>query len=206
MARNLGVPERAALILIAANGGSLVATELRKAHGLDLKAEQRRRLIERSLIDAPKEGRSFRLTLTDAGWRFLDDGVVNEELPRGSNPGAGGRALFALVSAIAARGETLRNVLGGKRPPPAAPPPLEERIASAYHTLASGPREWVALRALRERLADVAREDLDAALHRMRRDKRLTMTLEEDRSRLTKADRDAALTVGPDPMHYLSMG
>lgn len=198
MATSLGLSERAALVLLAVNGGTLIASELRTRHGVVLKRAPRERLVERKLIAEAEAGQSFRLSLTDQGWRFLDEEIAADP-PRGSR--SDGKALFALLPALSAV-RSLRDLLAGTDP---LPEPLEKRIGHIYRALAKGPRDWVELKALRSALANVDRDTLDATLKKMRRDKAITMTLEDDQSRLTKDDRAAALKIGPDDMHYVSM-
>jgi hypothetical protein len=58
---------------------------------------------------------------------------------------------------------------------------------------------------MRRALPDVPRAAFDQAIRTMRDRRALQLTLEEDPSRLTQADRDAAIRIGPDPMHYVSI-
>lgn len=209
MVTTLGLPERAALVILAATGGRLSAVVLRKAHGITLKKPQRERLIAQKLLREAKAGRTIALELTDDGWAYLENGVAND--PPVSS-GSGGKALFLLLATLGQRGRSLRDLLAGDPPPPPLPSPpppppesVEDRIERGYRALSKRPRDWVELKALRHALPDVDRGELDAALKLMRREKRLTMTLEENQSRLGRDDREAALRIGPDDMHYLSM-
>lgn len=223
MVKSLGIPERATLLFLAVRGGQIVASQLKPSFGVQLKKSQRTRLVERGLISVEKEGRSFLLSLSEEGWRFLDELGAEPPPTRWS----GDKALFALLAALAERGHKLRGLLGndddasGKeeadpklapivdRPDSLAtdskPPTLGARVASAYRELAREPRDWVSLTRLRAVLSDVGRGELDETLHAMRTSRMIILTLEEDRSRLTREDRAAALTVGSDSMHYLSM-
>ena len=47
--------------------------------------------------------------------------------------------------------------------------------------------------------------EVDLEIIRMFREKDVNLTLHEDRGRLTQADRDAALRLGVDDMHLISM-
>ena len=82
---------------------------------------------------------------------------------------------------------------------------LRDRIREAYRNLAPRPWDWVELRDLRASLGDWPRGEVDEALIRMFRAKEVNLTLHEDRGRLTQADRDAALRLGVDDMHLISM-
>ena len=61
------------------------------------------------------------------------------------------------------------------------------------------------LRDLRAQLGDWPRREVDLELVRMFRKRDVNLTLHEDRARLTQADRDAALRLGVDDMHLISM-
>jgi hypothetical protein len=208
-AEALGLPERATLVVLAASGGRLSAAVLAARHGLVLRKPQRERLVGAGLVAVAKEGRSVALALTDRGWDTLGDRVAATPAPRGA--GSGGKALVLLLGALAARGVALRDLLAD--PPVAAAPAADDRtpadvadrVVRAYAGLAPEAGGWVPLTALREALAPLGRAEVDAALRALARVRRATLTLEENQSRLTAADRAAALAVGPDAMHYLSI-
>lgn len=205
MAEASSMTERAAIVVLAASGGRLSAKDLRVRHGVDLKKPFRERLARAGLIRSEREGPSFALELTDDGWSLLD-GAISNDPPAGRGVGPGGRALFALLAALSERNARMSALLREAAPPPPQPlATLEDRVVRAYHDLAKEKREWVALTALRRALADVDRTDLDSAIKQMHRNKSLMLTLEENQSRLSKEDRTAALRLGPDNMHYISM-
>ena len=204
---DLGLLERSTLVVLAAHGSPIRASELREQYGLNLTRPSRTRLADAKLLTFEKDGRSFALTLTDAGWRYLDKDVLTDP-PSGA--GSGGKALFVLLSALSRTEQPLHDLLRGgsddqAKTQPDRDEPLPKRIERSYRALAKRSQDWVALTSLREALGDVKGDDLDAALKTMRRDKLLTMTLEEDQSSLSKADRDAAIRIGSDDMHYVSM-
>jgi hypothetical protein len=214
-----GIPERCALIILAAAGGQLMNRDLKAQHGLDLKKPARERLVRDGLLATPMIKRSYILRLTDAGWAFVSAMTDPTPPPRSGSAGGAAFALIAsLNQALQARGEDLRGVLAAKpiTLPPAEPAQeaparpvgatdLPTRIRQAYHAHARRPREWVPLRVMRRALPDVPRAAFDQAIRTMRDRRALQLTLEEDPSRLTQADRDAAIRIGPDPMHYVSI-
>jgi len=114
-----------------------------------------------------------------------------------------GRELLEVYNRFRADGAAVAEGYEDALPYP--PPRIDADREATYRRLAPGPSDWVPLRDLRSALTDVARAALDDTIRQMRRDKRLTLTLEDDQSALTKADRDAALRIGPDDMHYLRM-
>jgi len=64
----------------------------------------------------------------------------------------------------------------------------------------------VQLRDLRPRLKGAAKSEVDSVLKRMFLDKEINLTLNEDQGSLTQADREAAIRIGVNDMHMLSMG
>ena len=111
--------------------------------------------------------------------------------------------LNGLKVALDARGMVIQELFAPAAPEPAGS--LRDRIRQAYRSLASRPWDWVELRDLRAQLGDWPRREADLELVRMFRKKAVNLTLHEDRRRLTQADRDAALRLGVDDMHMISM-
>jgi len=204
---SLGLPERSALIILAASRGTMTNAVLaKKVSSFD--GKKRGKLQGAGLVQlAGKSGSRkdpMTLTLTDAGWAAVEEELGADVPPRS---GASGQALWALLAALkpalVVTGGTLRELLAAGHGEPAASP-LPERIEAAYDTLAARRGDWVAMADLRGALPGVERETLDETLREMRREKVLRLTVEEDQSRLTKADREAAVRVGPTDMHFVS--
>ena len=124
--------------------------------------------------------------------------------------GSAGGALYALLNglkvALGARGMVIQELFDPIEPTaPHQAGPLRDRIRQAYRSLASRPWDWVELRDLRKQLGDWPRREVDLELTQMFRDKDVNLTLHEDRGRLTQADREAALRLGVEDMHLISM-
>ena len=200
-----GIPERAAMIALMALNKETLNAELKRRYGLDLKKPVREKLNQDGLLQSRRlKGKGFVHELTDAGWAW-----AVAELDAGVPPGArsGERALYALLNglkvALDARGMVIQELFAPAAPEPAGSP--RDRIRQAYHSLASRPGDWVELRDLRAQLGDWPRREVDLELVRMFRKRDVNLTLHEDRGRLTQADRDAALRLGVDDMHLISM-
>ena len=200
-----GIPERAAMIALMALNKETRNAELYRRYRIDVKRPIREKLNRDGLLQSRNMGaKGFAHELTDAGWAWA---VAELDAPVPSRPGSAGGALYALLNglkaALDARGMLLQELFA----PPAPKPPgsLRERIRQAYRSLASRPRDWVELRDLRGQLGDWPRREVDQELIRMFRKKDVNLTLHEDRGRLTQADRDAALRLGVDDMHLISM-
>ena len=199
-----GTPERAAMIALMALNKETPNAELRRRYGLDVKKQTREKLNQDGLLQSRKLGRGFAHELTDAGWAWVVAELDAKVPPRA---GSAGGALYALLNglkaALDARGMVIQELFA-----PAAPGPtgsLRNRIRQAYRSLAPRPWDWVELRDLRAQLGDWTRREVDLELVRMFREQDVNLTLHEDRGRLTQADRDAALRLGVDDMHLISM-
>ena len=200
-----GIPERAAMIALMALNKETPNAELYRRYGLDVKKRTREKLNRDGLIQSRSLGaKGFVHELTDAGWAWA---VAELDAPVPRRPGSGGRALYALLNglkvALDARGMLLQELFAPAAPKP--PGSLRERIRQAYRSLARRPWDWVELRDLRAQLGDWPRREVDLELVRMFRNRDVNLTLHEDRGRLTQADRDAALRLGVDDMHLISM-
>ena len=200
-----GIRERAAMIALMALNQETRNAELKRRYGLDVRKPVREKLNRDGLIQSRSlGGKGFAHELTDAGWAWA---VAELDAPVPPQPGLGGRALYALLNglkvALDARGMVIQELFAPATPGPAGS--LRDRIRQAYRSLASRPWDWVELRDLRAQLGDWPRREVDLELVRMFRKKDVNLTLHEDRGRLTQADRDAALRLGVDDMHLISM-
>ena len=202
-----GIPERAAMIALMALNKETPNAELKRRYGLDVRKPARDKLNRAGLVQSRKLKRGYAHELTDAGWAWVV-AELDKEAP--DRAGSAGGALYALLNglkvALDARGMLLQELFAATSS--AVPQPsgsLPDRIRDAYRNLASRPWDWVELRDLRAQLGDWPRGEVDPELIRMFRAKEINLTLHEDRGRLTQADRDAALRLGVDDMHLISM-
>ena len=200
-----GIPERAVMIALMALNKETRNADLKKRYGIDLKKAAREKLNGEGLVQSRRlPGRGFAHELTDAGWAWAA-AELDERVPR--RAGSAGGALYALLNglkvALDARGMVIQELFAPAAAGPAAS--LRDRIRQAYRSLASLPRDWVELRDLRAQLGDWPRSEVDLELTRMFRENEVNLTLHEDRGRLTQADRDAALRLGVEDMHLISM-
>ena len=203
-----GIPERSVMIALMALNKETRNTELKRRYGLDLKKAAREKLNLEGLLQSRSLGaKGFAHELTDAGWAWVVAELDAQAPPRA---GSAGGALYALLNglkvALDARGMVIQELFESIEP--TAPRPtgsLQDRIRQAYRNLASRPWDWVELRDLRAQLGDWPRREVDLEITRMFREKDVNLTLHEDRGRLTQADRDAALRLGVDDMHLISM-
>ena len=200
-----GIPERAAMIALMALNKETPNPELKRRYGIDVKKSVREKLNKAGLLQSRRRGaKGYLHELTDAGWAWAV-AELDQRVPTRAGSAAG--ALYALLHglkvALDARGMVIQELFA----PPAAKPagPLRDRIRQAYRTLAARPWDWVELRDLRAELGDLRRQEVDLELTQMFLENDANLTLHEDRGRLTSADRDAALRLGVDDMHLISM-
>ena len=204
-----GIPERAVMIALMALNKETRNAELKRRYRLELKKSAREKLNREGLIQSRSLGaKGFAHELTDAGWAWVVAELDAQQVPPGA--GSAGGALYALLNglkvALDARGMVIQELFDPIEPTaPRQPGSLRERIRQAYRSLASRPWDWVELRDLRVQLGDWPRREVDLEIVRMFREKDVNLTLHEDRRRLTQADRDAALRLGVDDMHMISM-
>ena len=201
-----GIPERAVMIALMALNRETRNAELKERYGLDLKKAARVKLNREGLVQSRRlPGRGFAHELTDAGWAWVVAELDAQRVPR--RAGSAGGALYALLNglkvALDARGMVIQELFAPAAAGPAGS--LRDRIRQGYRNLASRPGDWVELRDLRKQLGDWPRREVDLEIVRMFREKDVNLTLHEDLRRLTAADRDAAIRIGVDDMHLISM-
>ncbi len=201
----LGVKQRAVMITLMGEGRPLSNTEMREAHGLVLDGRERTRLNDLGYVRSTREGRApFVHELTDKGWQWCREELTAGR-PRSSREESLGKALYAVLAGI---GRYLDHIDQGLADvfhvaPPAS---VEDRIRACYRELAGRPGAYVGLTDLRRELDGVPRAEVDAALLRLNVDRNVTLAPQEDQRRLTRQDRDAALVVGTQDVHLLSIG
>ncbi|MPZ82949.1 MAG: hypothetical protein GEV28_22145 [Actinophytocola sp.] len=176
--------------------------ELYRLHGLRLDGKERRYLNDLGLVESRKVGRSFVHELTDRGWRWCAD-----ELTAGRPPRAGslGNALYAVLAGLSRHLERAERGLADLFHPEEAGT-LDDRIRAAYDELAKEPGDWISLTALRRDLNGASRTKVDEALRRLNQDPKVNLAPDDDQRSLTQADRDAALRIGGENNHLLSIG
>lgn len=219
--KELGSPERAALLALMAAGSPIANPDLERLAGFRLKGEPLRKLTERGLVesnrDPGRKGKPLVLSLTAQGWAWCDRELTADLPPR---PGSGGGALYAVLRGLHrylereglrladlfAAGPAASAPAPAPAPAPAAPPvtgDLEERIRLAYGKLASRPGDWVSLTNLRPLLGGAERQEVDAALRRLSRTRQATLVPQANQKVLTRADREAAIRIGLEDCHLI---
>lgn len=201
--------------LLGRCGTALQSTLTPKIGKLDREA-----LLKAGYVEARRQGRSQRLTVTDKGWAWAG-AHLRDPLPPSFRVLQDW--LERLNGHLEATGGTLADLVG---PPPPEPEPepalkrpapkraapkrptakaLRARIEAAYLALTGGERaKAVRLSALREELADLDRETLDEGLAAiLRGDATARLSQFSDPKSLDAAERAAAYAPAGEPFHIL---
>ncbi|MEU4564343.1 hypothetical protein AB0F72_38675 [Actinoplanes sp. NPDC023936] len=217
--------ENAILIVLMAEAREVLNTELRETYGLDVRKPARDKLGRKGYAVSRKSGRTFALELGDKGWVHVQDQLNF----RSNGATAQAAALTALLSGLRSRvldrsgctsfaelfalndvrGDVRGDVPGDVRDSAVAPDQdqvLRTRIVNAYQALTDEPGGWVSLTRLRPFFGDVSRAALDDALSRVSREPGVTLAPQSNQKVLTDADHAAALHIGGQDKHVLSIG
>jgi hypothetical protein len=208
--------EMIVLLVLMAEGRGLTNTEI-KEHGPELKAPNRRKLNTLGLIDSDTSKVPHRHSLADRGWATCND-LLGTTPPAGTTPQ--GKALFTVLAGLGRhfRRSNLRlaDVFlpseDSVEPDPVTSSSSEQttadvetRVVDAYRALAAKPGAWIQLTALRSQLRDVGRADLDGVLRALYSRPGFRLIPEENRKSLTADDRAAAVSIGNQDKHLISM-
>ncbi|GAA5068126.1 hypothetical protein HNP84_008315 [Thermocatellispora tengchongensis] len=191
----------AALLVLMAEAREIPNTELREVYGIDLSGKNRIALNDMKLVETRRVGRRNVHVLTDGGWaRMTDEIRAGVQTPRGGAMGGVVRALLAAIDRDLDR--------TGRRPaeffytPPQVD--LEDAIRAAYADLAREPGGWVSLTDLRPRVP-AEKAQVDEALRRMVYSPEVSIIPESNQKILTRADREAAVTIGDQELHLIAI-
>ncbi|WP_229402512.1 hypothetical protein [Micromonospora okii] len=214
-----------ALVVLMVEARELTNAELRELAGFALTGKDNEKLVKLGLVETDRSHRPFSHELTDEGWR------VARRLHRGTPPRAGGsasRSLFTLLGNLDRALERLRvshadfftrtaaepapAAEGGATPTAEAAPPtagggeVAELVRAAYRELAPTPGAWVGLADLRDRLDGTDRAAVDDALRALVRQDGVRIIPVANTKSLTARDRAAAVRIGDEDSHTLSIG
>jgi hypothetical protein len=206
---DLSVKERAVLFALLGEARELSNPQLEERVGFRLTGKERRTLNDRKLVESRRAGQTYVHELSDAGWRWCAMELSVKPKARATSME---RALYALLGwldrYLAGTEQSLADVFGWDPGAASWTRPdadIDERIAAAYRGLATGPGEYVKIRELRARLAGTPRNDLDLALERLYRERRVDLVPQSSQQSLTDADRESALVIGEERKHLISI-
>lgn len=213
----LSARERAVLFALLSAARKLSNRELETLIGIRLAGKERRKLNELKLVESEKPGRWFVHELSDAGWRWCADELAAG--PEG-RPTSLERSLYLVLGVFERYMTAARLSLADvasldlkarpagrhkRRDTAEGEGDLTVRVENAYRTLAPGRGEFIKLGDVRERLADIPRPALDAALAAMFTARRVNLIPQSNQQALTVAERDSALRIGGEHKHLISI-
>lgn len=200
----LTLAERTTLLALMACVKGVSNKELHERYGFDVTGSVRANLVRYGYLTSSRSdlpGHPYIHELTELGWRR-----AREEF--GTTPPGkaqrGYRVLFGVLNGF--DGYLRRSGIGLAEvfPWPDAGS-SEEQVRAAYAALAEKPGASVGLRLLRERLDGLSREEFDAALLRLIERPGVYLEPEPKLRSLTAADRAAAVNLGGEAKHLLSI-
>jgi hypothetical protein len=195
MSAELTPADYAFLIFLRDAGRELSNTEMEKRYHVRLVGAAYAKLNSDGYVESNTKKRPYTHRLTTEGNKAViaylrpDFGVALKPAER---------AVWAAMVLLAK----------GSVRPAAAPEPVdvEDRIRAAYAELAAERGDWVDLTALRPKLADVAKADLDKALEQMLDSPDVQVEPEPFGHRIGAAERAAAVHIGGEDRHKLAIG
>jgi len=214
---DLTVRQRAVLFALLGEARQVANPELEQLIGVRLDGADRRQLNARKYVESTKVGRAYLHELSDAGWRWCAQELAAPPGERASSLERAHYKVFGLFARhLDAAGLTLADIAG---PTPGAPAStaandanaanaaadLTALIETGYRSLAAKAGEFVSLRELRLRLTDRTRPDVDAALTAMFTAQRVNLIPQSNQQALSDADREAALRIGGEYKHLISI-
>ncbi|PKV96052.1 hypothetical protein ATK30_6988 [Amycolatopsis echigonensis] len=205
MHERLSHKQSAAMIALMVHGREMANPELRKTAGFALDGKDRLKLNER-YVSSKKSGRAFVHQLTDDGWDWCEEELAALTPPqpvRSTLTVVAYQALHGFFEYLRLHKVSLKEVFAGGDAPQAAD--LEELIRTAYRKLARSPRDWVGLADLRPLLGDAAVAEVDAVLKQLSRTGQAHLVPESNRKALTAEDKEAAVRIGGEDNHLLSI-
>jgi hypothetical protein len=199
-----------ALVVLMAEARELTNNELKELAGFSLTGKDNAKLTDLGLVETDKSHRPYSHHLTDKGWKAMREQIHLAEPPKAG--GSAARTLFTLLANLhrsldrlhTPHGEFFKQTGAVVAHVPADD--VEGRIRAAYADLARTPGEWIGLADLRDRIADLDRRTVDDALRTLLRRPGVRIIPVANLKSLTDRDRAAALRIGEEDNHTLSIG
>lgn len=206
-----------ALVVLMAEARPVNNKELKELAGFALTGADQKKLETLGLIETVKKPLPFVHELTDKGWA-----VVQRVRTPPARSASAHKSLVTLLTnldrALAGRSSYAMFFTRTAEPAaepafePAAEPVLEQgsdletRVRLAYDKLTPAPGEWIGIADVRDSLADVDRGTLDTTLRAMARLDDVRIIPLANTKALSDRDRAAALRIGDEQNHALSIG
>ncbi|MFC3453830.1 hypothetical protein [Amycolatopsis speibonae] len=209
MTDQLGQKQTAAMLALMVIAREVPNPELREIVGFPLDGVDRTKLNKLDLVVSERStvlrGRPYVHELTERGWAWCEEELSVEEAP--SPRTSLGSALYVLLNGLGRhlRREKLRLADLFMPDVELTTEEIETRIRIAYRKLSDAPRDWVGLVDLRPMLGEVSTVDVDAVLKELSRSGQVRLVPESNRKTLTAAAHAAAVRIGGEDNHLLSI-
>ncbi|HEY3754140.1 MAG TPA: hypothetical protein VGL80_33530 [Pseudonocardiaceae bacterium] len=203
MTERLGHKQTAAMFTLMVLAREVSNPELKTVVGFPLDGKYRVELNKRGLVASSKQGRAYVHELTDQGWAWCAEEMQETKPPEPSPRSSLAPALYVLLGGLDTYLRRANLRLADIFAPEVEQ--LESRIRAAYSKLASTPGDWVGLADVRPLLDGAARQDVDAVLKELSRAKQVHLAPDSNRKTLTAADHEAAIRIGGQDNHLLSI-
>lgn len=191
------------LVVLMAEAREMNNKDLKELAGFALTGADNKKLVDLGLVETDKSHRPFSHTLTDKGWALVRD-LHNAEPPK--QGGSATRSLLTLLGNLHRSLDRLQMSEGEFFKQGQEMVDIEPDIRAAYSELAEAPGEWVGLADLRERLTDIDRRTVDKTLRAMVGRNGVRIIPVANTKSLKPRDREAALKIGDEDNHALSIG
>ncbi|WP_410578464.1 hypothetical protein [Amycolatopsis sp. lyj-108] len=209
MTDRLGQKQIAAMLVLMVIAREMSNPELDEMVGFTLDGKERRQLNDLDLVSSDRSkvlrGRPFVHELTEYGWAWCEEELSTEGVP--SPRTSLGSALYVLLGGLGRhlRRERLRLADLFMPEVQLTAEEIETRIRIAYRKLSQAPRDWVGLVDLRPMLGEASTVDVDAVLKELSRSGQVRLVPESNRKALTAAAHAAAVRIGGEDNHLLSI-
>lgn len=207
MHKRLAHKQTAVMLTLMALAREVSNPELRSVAGFVLDGKDRLLLNNERYVTSRKKGRSYSHELTDQGWGWCRDELESTTPPPPPPRSTLSAAMYVVLGSLGAylRREDLSpaDVFGPHLA--LTTDEIESRVRAAYRKLARSPQDWVGLVDLRPLLGGAATEDVDAVLIELSRAGQAHLVPESNRKALTAADHAAAIRIGGEANHLLSI-
>ena len=203
------------LVVLMSEARELNNNDLKELSGLPLSGTDNTKLEkELGLVETDRSHSPHSHQLTDKGWAVVRR-LHMMQPPKESRSST--RTLLTLLGNINRSLEQLQTTHGVKLShgeffrrqqtrAEVGSPDAESSVRKAYTSLAGQPGDWVSLADLRDQLPSVARAEVDAALMALLDQDGVRIIPVANAKGLTARDRAAAIDIGGEANHVLSIG
>jgi hypothetical protein len=204
-----------ALIILMAEAREVSNKDMEEIANFRLTGDEWKTLRDRGLIDVRKVGQVLAFQLTERGWRFCKQ---LHEAPVNVGNSTAARSIFVLLGGLHRSLDRLRVSHADffKQSAEAAPiedavesssvdGDVESRIRAVYQDLVSEPGQWLGLADLRDHLSGLDPSAVNDTLRAMAQMKGVHIIPAATSKALETRDREAALRMGGEDHHALSI-